>query len=147
MIRIYRERKDIPSNMEYVQLNDIYFNEITCDLLDERAAEIIRKIDSSEQVGKYKIKSRFGEDILNIDKLSSGCKTVLNVLYNPDKVFWLMDCGENALEVLYGFERGNVYCESPMIPFEMTVIEACTATDCQVIDDYERLKEWWHNEK
>lgn len=105
MIRVYRNKKDIPDSLEYIQLNDIYFNENTCDLLDEKAVEIIKQIDSSELIGKYKIRSRFGDDTLNIDKLSTGCKTVLNVLYNPDKVFWLMDCGENALEILYGLQK------------------------------------------
>lgn len=147
MIRVYRNINDIPDDMEYVQLNDIYFNEVTCDLLDDRAADIIKQIDSSELIGKYKIRSRFGDDILNIDKISSGCKTVLNVLYNSDKVFWLLDCGENALEVLYGFEKGNVYSETPMIPFEMGSVEAYTTDGCMIIDDYEELKEWWRNEE
>lgn len=147
MIRVYRNINDIPDSMEYIQLNDIYFNEITCDLLDNRAIDIIKKIDSSELIGKYKIRARFGDDILNIDKISSGCKTVLNVLYNPEKVFWILDCGENALEVLYGFEKGNVYSETPMIPFEMCPVEAYTTTGCRIIDDYEELKEWWYNEK
>ena len=52
MIRVYKNLNDIPENMEYIQLNDIYFNEITCDLLDERAADIINKIDSSKLIGK-----------------------------------------------------------------------------------------------
>ena len=147
MIRIYRDKKDIPETMEYIQLNDIYFNEVTCDLTDERAHEIIKKIDSSDFVSKYKIRTRFGDDILSVDKLSSGCKTVLNVLYNTNKVFWLMDCGENALEILYGLENGNVFCETPMIPFEMPPVEACNTDESRVIDDYEELKEWWHHEK
>lgn len=147
MIRVYRNKKDIPDSLEYIQLNDIYFNENTCDLLDEKAVEIIKQIDSSELIGKYKIRSRFGDDTLNIDKLSTGCKTVLNVLYNPDKVFWLMDCGENALEILYGLQKGNVYCEVPMIPFEISQVEACTTAGSKIIDDYEELKEWWYNEK
>ncbi len=147
MIRVYKNINDIPGDMEYIQLNDIFFNEITCDLLDDRAIDIIKQIDSSDLIGKYKIRTRFGDDILNIDKISSGCKTVLNVLYNPDKVFWLLDCGENALEILYGFEKGNVYSETAMIPFEMSPVEVCTAAGYRVIDDYEVLKEWWYNEE
>lgn len=147
LIKIYKNKKDIPVGMEYIQLNDIYFNEVTCDLIDDKAADIIREIDASELVGKYKVRSRFGDDILNIDKISTGCKTVLNVLYNPDKVFWIMDCGDNALQVLYRLESGNVYCETPMIPFEMVPAEAVTLRESKVIDDYEDLKEWWRNEE
>ncbi|MCD7726428.1 MAG: DUF4869 domain-containing protein [Clostridiales bacterium] len=147
MIRVYKNRNDIPEDMEYIQLNDIYFNETTCDMLDERAKDIIRKIDSSELISKYKIRTRFGDDILNIDKISSGCKTVLNVLYNPDKAFWLLDCGENALEVLMGIEKGNVFSETPMLPFELSPVEAYTAGNSRIIDDYEELKEWWRHEE
>ena len=58
-------------------------------------------IDGSELLSKYKIRSRFEDITLNTDQLSTGCKTVLNVLYFPDKVFCLKECGNNALEILY----------------------------------------------
>lgn len=147
MINIYRNKADFPENLEYVQLNDIYFNEVTFDLLDDRAKKIVKIIDGTEILGKYKVKSRFGDDILNIDQLSSGCKTVLNVLYNPDKIFWIMECGENALEVLFELEKGNVYCETSMIPFEFSKVKACTGKEEIEISDYEELKEWWQDEK
>lgn len=147
MINIYRNQKDFPENLEYVKLNDVYFNEVTFDLLDVRAKEIIKKIDGTEILSKYKVKSRFGEEILNIDKLSSGCKTVLNVLYNLDKIFWIMECGENALEVLFRFEKGNVYCETPMMPFEFSKVRVWIGKGSKEISDYEELKEWWQDEE
>ena len=58
-----------------------------------------------------------------------------------------MDCGENALEILYELDKGNVYSETPMIPFEMNPVKACTNAECKIIDEYEELKEWWHHEK
>ncbi len=147
MITIFRERKDIPQNMDYVELNDVFFNQNTVILLDERAEWIIEKIDDSKVVGKYKICSRFNEVVLDIDKLSAGCKTVLNVLYYPDKVFCLKECGNNALEILYGFEKGNVYSNYALIPFGMEKVTVQTATEKQEISDYEELKEWWNHEK
>ena len=114
MLTIYKNKKDIPSDKEYVELNDLYFNMNTSSLLDERAKSIIEAIDRSEQISKFKIRSRFNGDVLNIDKLSSGCKTVLNVLYNPEKVFCLKECGENALDVLFSFEKGAVYSDYPL---------------------------------
>lgn len=55
-----------------------------------------------------------------------SAKTVLNVLYNSDKVFCLKECGNNALEVLYNFETGNVYSDYALIPFEMEVVSVQT---------------------
>ena len=82
-----------------------------------------------------------------MDRLSAGCKTVLNILYYPDKVFCLKECGNNALEVLYRFERGLVYSNYALIPFNMEMVVVQTENERQVIDDYEKLKEWWSNEK
>ena len=145
MLTIYKNKKDIPSDKEYVELNDLYFNMNTSSLLDDRAKSIIEAIDSSEQISKYKIRSRFNGDVLNIDKLSSGCKTVLNVLYNPEKVFCLKECGENALDVLFGFEKGAVYSDYPIIPFDFEKVAVFSDGENKVIDDYEELKEWWSN--
>ena len=119
MLTIYKNKKDIPSDKEYVELNDLYFNMNTSSLLDERAKSIIEAIDR--------------------------CKTVLNVLYNPEKVFCLKECGENALDVLFGFEKGAVYSDYPIIPFDFEKVAVFSDGEIKVIDDYEELKEWWSN--
>ena len=147
MITIYKDIKDIPQNMDYIELNDVFFNQNTASILDDRAEKIIEDIDGSKQVGKYKIRSRFDDIILDIDKLSAGCKTVLNILYNPDKVFCLKECGNNALEVVYGLDQGNVYSDYAMIPFDMESVNVRTASEDKVVSDYEELKEWWSNEE
>ena len=146
MITIFKNKKDIPQDKEYIELNDIFFNQNTAAKLDERAAKYIQIIDGSELLSKYKIQSRFEDIILNTDQLSTGCKTVLNVLYFPDKVFCLKECGNNALEILYSFEEGNVYSEYAMIPFDMEQVKVQTG-ECKVIEGYEELKEWWENEE
>lgn len=147
MITIYKNKKDIPQNMEYIELNDVYFNQKTASILDERAEKIIEEIDGSMRVGKYKIRSRFDDIIIDIDKLSAGCKTALNVLYNPDKIFCLKECGNNALEVVYSLEQGNVYSDYALIPFDMEAVNIKTASEEKIISDYEELKEWWGNEE
>lgn len=143
MITIFKNKEDIPKNKEYVELNDVFFNQNTAAKLDERAKPIIEKIDASTLLGKYKIRSRFDDITLNTDQLSSGCKTVLNVLYYPDKVFCLKECGNNALEILYDFEYGYVYSDYALIPFNMKTVTVQTKHGSLVISDYEQLKEWW----
>lgn len=145
MITIY-QKKTIPKYMQLVTLNDIYFNKHTVDLLDEQAAEIIRRIDHSEMLSRYTISSRFNGTVLNIDKLSTGCKTVLNILYNPDKVFDICECGDNALDVIYSLPHGNVYCAYPFISFDMEKVNVRDQKGTRIMDSYETLKEWWTNE-
>ena len=146
MITIY-SKKYIPKNMKPVIFNnDIYFNKHTVDLLDDKAADIISKIDHSEMQSKYMIKSRFDGSVLNIDKLSTGCKTLLNIMYSPDKIFDIRECGDNVLDIIYSMPQGNVYCDYPFISFEMEKVNVCDKHGTKVIDSYDELKEWWTDE-
>ncbi|MBQ3513971.1 MAG: DUF4869 domain-containing protein [Lachnospiraceae bacterium] len=147
MITIYKNKNDIPQNIEYVELNDVFFNKNTVLKLDEKAKQIIKKVDGAKLVSKFKIESKFNGVVLDIDCLSTGCKTVLNVLYFPDKVFCLKECGDNALEVLYGLKQGTVYSDYAIIPFDMEKVEVVSGAEKYVIEEYEDLKEWWSNEE
>ena len=69
------------------------------------------------------------------------------VLYFPDKVFCLKECGENALELLYRLEDGYVYSDYAIIPFELEQVRAISDKKSRIIEDYEELKEWWEDEK
>ncbi|MBE5926385.1 MAG: DUF4869 domain-containing protein [Lachnospiraceae bacterium] len=147
MITIFKNKKDIPHDMEYVELNDIYFNQNTALKLDEMAEKIIETIDGAKLISKFKIRSKFNDIVLDVDKLSAGCKTALNVLYNPDKVFCLKECGNNALEILFDFQVGNVYSDYAVIPFGMDAVIVQTSSEKKEIHDYEELKEWWNYEE
>ena len=147
MITIFKNKLDIPNNMEYIELNDLFFNQNTTTLIDRRAEKFIETIDGAKLIGKYKILSRFDDVAIDIDKLSAGCKTVLNVLYYPDKVFCLKECGNNALEISYNLEKGYVYSEYALIPFTMDSVMVQTKSMKKIISDYEELKEWWEDEK
>lgn len=129
--------------MEYIEFNDIYFNQNTASMLDQKAEEIIEKIDGAKLISKYRIRSKFNDTILDVDRLSTSCKTVLNVLYNPNKVFCLKECGYNALSILYSLKSGNVYSDYAMIPFDIHIVRVQTSSGQKEINDYEELKEWW----
>ncbi len=147
MITIYKSKKDIPQEMDYIELNDVFFNQNTPEKFDDRASGIVEKIDDARLLGRYKIQSKFGREILDVDRLSTGCKTVLNVMYFPDKVFCIKECGENALKILYGLKQGAVYSDYAAIPFEMNEVTVWAKGEERIIDDYEALKEWWKDEE
>ena len=147
MITIYKSKKDIPQEMDYIELNDVFFNQNTPEKFDDRASGIVEKIDDARLLGRYKIQSKFGREILDVDRLSTGCKTVLNVMYFPDKVFCIKGCGENALKILYGLKQGAVYSDYAAIPFEMNEVTVWAKGEERIIDDYEALKEWWKDEE
>ena len=43
MITIFKNKKDIPDDMHYVELKDVYFNQNTVSVLDDRAVLLLRK--------------------------------------------------------------------------------------------------------
>lgn len=145
MITVYK-KKTVPKTMEVVRINDIYFNKNTVGMLDQRAGVVISQIDNSQMLDQYSFSSRFDGTRLNIDKLSTGCKTALNIMYNPDLIFDIAECGENALEAIYAMESGKVYCDYPMIAFTMKEVEAVDSQGIHVFKDYEELREWWKDE-
>ena len=147
MITIFKNKKDIPNDMDYIELNDVFFNQNTVSKLDDRANAIVETIDNSKLIGKYKMESKFNGVTLDIDCLSTGCKTVLNVLYSPDKVFCIKECGDNALDVLYGLDAGAVYSDYALISFDMDAVKVIDDNGTRIIHDYEELKEWWNNEE
>ena len=145
MITVYKNNA-IPKGMEKILFNDVYFNMNTADMLDDRAEDIIYRIDSSKMLSKYTISSRFDNTVLRTDKLSTGCKTVLNVLYNPEKVFDVRECGDNALSEVYKLEEGNICCDYPFIAFDVEKVRVCDKRGYKEISDYEELKRWWLDE-
>ena len=52
MITILKNKKDIPSDKDYVELNDVFFNQNTVSKIDDRANAIVEKIDASKLIGK-----------------------------------------------------------------------------------------------
>jgi len=142
MITVYK--KSFADKLQNVEtMNDVFFNKNTVELLDEHAKAIIVEIDGSEMIGKYTIKSRFNGNELNIDKLSTGCKTVLNIVYNPQKIFDIRECGDNAIDCIYKLPSGNICCDYPLISFEMESVRVYDKSGERIIRSYEELKEWW----
>ncbi len=46
VITIFKNKRDIPGDMDYVELNDLFFNQNTVSKLDDRANAIVEKIDA-----------------------------------------------------------------------------------------------------
>lgn len=60
---------DIPQDLEYVELNDIYINQNTARKLDDRAQKVIEIIDEAKLISKYKICSKFNDIVPDVDKI------------------------------------------------------------------------------
>lgn len=59
MITIFKDKRDIPNDMEYIELNDLFFNQNAATLIDERAEKFIEIIDGAKLIGKIKEDENF----------------------------------------------------------------------------------------
>lgn len=114
---IYKKRSDIPSNMQFINYNDKYFNGTSL-----KNNEIDRLILSEVDGAQYSSENTFiGRDksLGNINKehLSTGCKTLLNIVNNTNKCFDIIECGQNAISLLRFIKEGNVLWENPVLHF------------------------------
>lgn len=115
MLNIYLTK---PNNV--INLNDGYFSKYTFDLLEyELSKKIVMNIDGVELTGDFKILSKFTDGKVDLSKLSTGCKTALNIVSNTDKVFDIFECGPNAITEIYKTSIGNIYTKELILPFGM----------------------------
>ena len=98
---------------QLVRLNDLWFNSIYSDMdFNSTVKNIIKSIDGVDYLGEYRIQAKFTKYAIGVKELSTGCKTVLNILACPDNIFDISECGENALEEVFKLDRGKVYIEN-----------------------------------
>lgn len=111
-LKVITDKKDINRVVDY---NDIYFNKIRLEN-NSITTKIMEEIDKAH----YSSESTFiGRDkslgALNKNLLSTGCKTLLNIAYNPNVCFSVAECGPNALYALSKLNNGIVYWENPVL--------------------------------
>ena len=110
MIHYYRYQ---PSNLE--KDNEWFFSENTfkfagTPLFDKILSEFEDAVRIPGLDGMYS--SKFEGEVIRVSELSTGCKTILNAVFNKDKVFALKECGQNAITYMYNLDSDvHVYHE------------------------------------
>ena len=117
MINIYLDRP-----VKVKDFNDAFFNtNYTGYKFGKTDKDIIKAIDDVDYLGKFRIKSKFYKGTaIRVTELSTGCKTVLNVVNNPDEIFSIAECGENAIKTLFALNTGNIYIPYFILPPQST---------------------------
>lgn len=114
-LNIYRNIEDIPKNIKYIDYNDLFFESTQLNS-DSLTSYILNTIDKAT----YNSPDTFiGRDknlgALNKENLSTGCKTLLNIISNTDKCFNVAECGQNCLEMLAYIKDGNILWKLPVL--------------------------------
>lgn len=141
MIYLYTTRQE---NDDWILQNDLYFNLNTGNqAITDRDREVISVIDSAKVTAENHIQTKYG--LGTIRDLSSGCKTYLNVIKNPDKVVSAEECGANVLELLFRLDDIHLYMSRPE-RFSIADDTKICFNDREVTEGRSGYEHWWSEE-
>lgn len=113
---IYTDKLNIPEGIKIIDFNDSYFDVFTTIDDTSLVRSILATIDKAEYNSDNTFIGRTKElGALNKSMLSTGTKTLLNIIQHPDKCFNTIECGANALEFLPLVGEGKVIWKVPVL--------------------------------
>ena len=80
-----------------------------------------------------------------IRDLSSGCKTILNVIKSPQKVVNADECGRNVLDILFSMDSISLYMTRPERINIKDDVEICF-NNTDIVMGRNGYEEWWSKE-
>ena len=141
MIDIYTEKKD--SNAWILQ-NDLYFNINTSnEEMSQKEVDLIRQIDGAKLTPDKHIETKYG--LGTIRNLSSGCKTLLNIVKHSDKVVNVEECGPNVLKIIFTMDNIKIYMSRPTL-FDIPDDAEIRFNDSDVVVGGRGYDAWWSKE-
>lgn len=96
--------------------NNEFFDSRTSILDDDISRDVLNTVES----GIYRSSTTFiSRDAIELDKscLSTGTKTLLNIIQHPDICFDVSECGINALQFIPRIRDGIIIWRFPLIPY------------------------------
>ncbi len=136
-----------PERQPMLTRNNEYFDLNRANMVvDEKIKDIMMKIDGATYVSNKDIKSKFGGSVIDSTRLSSGCKTVINVYMNPELLIDTTLCGNNALEEIFKLHQGKIYLRwYPLLFLESVDVNLHYEADgkfiCEYFSDTDKLSD------
>ena len=141
MIDIYTEKKE---SKDWIIKNDLYFNLNTSnEEMSEKETELIRQVDEAKLTPDKHIETKYG--LGTIRNLSSGCKTLLNIVKHPEKVVCVEECGPNVLKIIFAMDNIKVYMSRPSLA-EIPDDKQIRFNDVDVVIGNAGYQNWWSKE-
>lgn len=111
MIDIYTNKIN---SKDWILQNDLYFNLNTGnEEMSQKEIDLIWQIDEAKLTPDKHIETKYG--LGTIRNLSSGCKTLINIVKHPDKVVNVEECGPNVLRIIFTMENIKSYMSRPTL--------------------------------
>ena len=141
MIDIYTEKRD---SKDWILQNDLYFNLNTSnEEMSQKEIDLIQQVDNAKLTPDKHIETKYG--LGTIRNLSSGCKTLLNIVKHPDKVVCVEECGPNVLTIIFAMNNIRIYMSRPTLT-EIPDDAEIRFNDSEVVTGSRGYNVWWSKE-
>lgn len=141
MIDIYTTKTE---SKDWIIQNDLYFNLYTSnEKMSEKEIELIQMVDEAKLTPDKHIETKYG--LGTIRNLSSGCKTLLNIVKHPEKVVCVDECGPNVLSIIFAMDDIKIYMSRPSL-FEFPDNVEIRFNDGEVVVGSKGYNTWWSKE-
>ncbi|WP_288647005.1 DUF4869 domain-containing protein [uncultured Lactobacillus sp.] len=141
MIDIYTEKRD---SKDWILRNDLYFNLYTSnEVMSQNEINLIQCVDEAKLMPDKRIETKYG--LGTIRNLSSGCKTLLNIVKHPDKVVCVEECGPNVLRIIFTMDNIKIYMSRPTlvdIPDDVQI----RFNNSDIVTGSKGYNVWWSKE-
>ena len=141
MIDIYTEKRD---SKDWILRNDLYFNLYTSnEAMSKNEINLIQRVDEAKLTPDKRIETKYG--LGTIRNLSSGCKTLLNIVKHPDKVVCVEECGPNVLRIIFTMDNIKFYMSRPTlvdIPDDVQI----RFNNSDIVTGSKGYNVWWSKE-
>lgn len=141
MIDIYTNKID---SKDWILQNDLYFNLNTGnEEMSQKEIDLIWQIDEAKLTPDKHIETKYG--LGTIRNLSSGCKTLINIVKHPDKVVNVEECGPNVLKIIFAMENIKIYMSRPTL-FDIPDNAKIRFNNSDIVTGGRGYNTWWSKE-
>lgn len=107
----------------YVEQNDAWFDTKVYQMKDmtKECKQLMQFIDGAAYQSDNKCLSKFNNSIVEITELSTGCKTAINCLLFPDKIFEAAEAGGNALMQILQLKEVSLHFDIWLTPISTPI--------------------------
>lgn len=141
MIDIYTEKRYLK---DLILQNDLYFNLNTAnEEMSENEINLIKQVDEAKLTPDKHIETKYG--LGTIRNLSSGCKTLLNIIKHPDKVVCVEECGPNVLKIIFTMDNIKIYMSRPTLA-DIPNHAEIRFNDSDIVIGSRGYNTWWSKE-
>ena len=141
MIDIYTNKIN---SKDWILQNDLYFNLNTGnEEMSQKEMDLIWQIDEAKLTPDKHIETKYG--LGTIRNLSSGCKTLINIVKHPDKVVSVEECGPNVLRIIFTMENIKIYMSRPTL-FDIPDNAKIRFNNSDIVIGGRDYNAWWSKE-